>query len=173
MGRWSIWLHPKILYTRSLYHISLLEALVLNCPIPHRSTSQRQEYVRLVSRAIKHHLDTENMRPLIAIPLHHNWLWNKWLSFSFPAKVRAWVSVERLFQAFVLRLNYACVVRASLPFLIQILHWRFLFGSEESWCRVEILGDAIGFLSKWGYHDKIILYYYSCAYPVGDVKMSW
>jgi hypothetical protein len=118
----------EILYLRSLYPRQVFsKALVLNCPIHIAQPIEVVEYIRLISRAIKQHMDKDNITAAhLAITSPVNGL-KQVFSFSFQqiATDLSRGGLNAYFQAFIMKLNYACASLDPLPFFSDPdISWR-------------------------------------------------
>jgi hypothetical protein len=126
----------EILYLRSLYPRQLFsKALVLNTPIHIAQPIKVADYVRLISRAIKHHLDNDNITAAhLAITSPTTGV-KQVFSFCFQqigVEMGARDGLNAYFQAFIMRLNYACVSLEPLPFFSDPdISWRVYLDLES------------------------------------------
>lgn len=100
---------------------------MLNCPIHICKQIEVAEYIRIISHSIKQHLDNDNLVAAhVAITSPTTGL-KQVFSFSFQTVPfdGSRGALNAYFQAFIIKLNYACVSLDPLPFFSEPdITWR-------------------------------------------------
>lgn len=109
----------EILYLRKMYPEQAFKRnLVLGCPCWTAEPEDICNYIATVVQAIKLHLDKRNLKAVHLAISSPKFGLQQVFSFNFqqtqgPAKD---TGLEAYFQAFIWKLNYACVSLDDLPF---------------------------------------------------------